>query len=281
MTDQDLDRGFVFAVTGKDYVTLARRAARNLRGVMPSVKIDLFTDAPLEDEVFDRVHLLEQVSRRPKMESLQRSRFARTIYLDADIVTLAPLDDVFDILDRFDIAVTASQRRNDYRNREQYPGHPVPPAFPQMNGGVMAIRRNAATDRFLEDWHAMVHDGTQKFDQPALRVLLYEGDLRLHVLPVEYNVMFFRPFMLNGNGYTAPRLLHEPKLHQKPAGDPLRPFSPDEVLAPPQVAKLAEFLDNDQTLTHYAPVTGGAPVAPTPHRTGWRSFLGNLKRRVI
>lgn len=281
MTASTPDRGFVFAATGHDYVTLARRAARNLKQAMPRCQVDLFTDASLDDEIFDRVHLLDHPSRRPKIEAMQRSRFERTIYLDADIAVLAPIDDVFDILDRFDLALVPSQRRNDRRNREQLPGHPVPPAFPQMNSGVMAVRRSAQTDGLLADWHRMVHDGTQKFDQPSLRVLLYEGTLRLHILPDEYNVMFFRPFMLNGAGYTAPRLLHEPKLHKNEAGDPTQPFQLGEILAPPQIKKLAEMLDGDQTLSHYVPVTGGSPIKPTPRKTGWRTFLGNLKRRAI
>ena len=64
-------RGFVYAATGSAYVTLARRSARALRRIIgPDAQIDLFTDAPVHDPVFSQVHILQQASRRPKIEAL-------------------------------------------------------------------------------------------------------------------------------------------------------------------------------------------------------------------
>lgn len=275
-------RGYVFAVTGPAYLTLARRAARSLRRVVPDAAIDLFADAPPGDPVFDREHPLERRSRRPKMEALLRSRFERTLYLDADVIPLAPFDDVFDVLDRFDIALTAEQRRNDQRPRHQIPGEEVPAAFPQLNGGFMAVRRNPATDAFLEEWRRRVHDGKQRFDQAMLRVLLYRGTLRMHILPAEYNVMFLGPFMRLGRGsasYAAPRLLHWPALHEQPPGDPEQPFDPAELLHPTQLEQIRSLLSTDRTIRSHLDL---GPVDPTRKPAGlsrWARWRQRMRER--
>lgn len=254
------DRGFVYAATGRDFVTLARRSARALRRVHPEAEIDLFCDEDLEDPVFNRVHRLERVSRRPKMEALLRSRFERTLYMDADTMVVAPVEDMFDVLDQFDIALTAEQRRNDDRSVAQLPEAPVPVAFPVMNGGLIALRRNARTTRFITDWQTWVHERQQKFDQPSLRALLYRSDLRMHVLPPEYNVMFFGPFMRLGPAFTAPRILHQPLLHQNPVGDPTTPLGVGDMLTEPQIVQLNQLLCTDQTLPYFRALlaAGGA-----------------------
>ena len=278
MTDQT---GFIFAATGADYVALARRAARTLRGVVPDARIDLFADVALDDAVFDRVHSLEHPSRRPKIEAMQRSRFERTIYLDADVICLTGFDDVFAVLDRFDIACCAEQRRNDRRNRIQLQDAEVPVAYPQLNGGLIAYRRSAAMDAFLSDWHRWVHDGTQRFDQHSFRVLLYNSDLRQHVLPAEYNVMFMRPFMPLGPTYCAPRMLHDPALHRGEIGDPETPLQLGKILNDAQVRQLTEMLGHDQTISHYVIPELGERVTPKPKKRGWRSRLRWLRRPKI
>ncbi|EYD70655.1 putative nucleotide-diphospho-sugar transferase [Limimaricola hongkongensis] len=276
-----MSHGYIYAATGEGYVTLARKSARSLRRVVPDAQIDLFTDAPLDDAVFDRVHLVEHPTQRPKIEALRRSRFERSIYMDADTVALAPFDDLFGVLDRFDIALCAEQRRNDLRNRTQSPDGDVPAAFPQLNSGLVALRRSAETRAFLDAWHERVHRGDQKFDQLTLRQLLYVSDLRLHVLPPEYNALFLKPFMNLGPAFTAPRMLHSPSLHQRPAGSPDTPFDLSELLTPPQAEKLAELLGADQTIARFVHPGTGTPARPKRHRTGWRTFLGDLRRPFI
>lgn len=274
-------RGFVYAATGADYVTLARRSARSLRQVIgDSLPIDLFTDSPVTDPVFDRVHSLSTVSRRPKVEAMLNSRFDRTIYLDCDTICLAPIDDIFDVLDCFDLAICAEQRRNDLRVRTQHRLGTVPVAFPQPNTGLVGLRKSAASRALLEEWHRVIHSGTEKFDQHSFRYLLFHSDLRFHTLPVEYNVMFLGTFMGPARGLAAPRLLHLPKLHEKPAGDPTRPFVVAEELGPNVVARLAQTLNEDATLAaHIALGEAGGLVRPASKPAV--SLPRRLLRRLI
>jgi hypothetical protein len=75
---------------------------------MPDVPIALFTDAarlgiPLNG-VFDPVVELESVHRRSKVDCLMNSPFERTLFLDGDVSVLEDVSELFDLLERFDIA---------------------------------------------------------------------------------------------------------------------------------------------------------------------------------
>jgi Nucleotide-diphospho-sugar transferase len=255
-------QGFVYAATGADYVTLARRSARALRRVEPQARIDLFTDQPLDDPVFDRIVPLDQASRRPKMEALRRSRFARSLYLDADVIPLAPLSPLFALLDRFDLGLTIEMRHNDLRNSLHLPGVPVPEAFPTMNSGVFLCRATPETQAFLADWQSRTHDGTHKIDQRLLRALLFQSRLQIATLPPEWNVMWVAAHLAAGPGFPAPRLVHLPHLHEQPPGDPLQPLTVSEALPPDEAHRLAAMFTADLSLGEPPDQGAGTHVAP-------------------
>ena len=271
--------GYVYAATGDAYVSLARRSARSLRRVIGTdVPIDLFTDQELTDPVFDRVHQLQGNSRRPKMEALLNSRFDKTIYMDADTICIASISDIFDVLDHFDMTACAEQRRNDARVRMQHRLGDVPFAFPQINSGLIGVRKSPKVADLLSEWRRVSHSGQEKFDQHSLRHLLFNSKLRFHTLPPEYNVMFFGPFMAPAGGFTAPRLLHLPVLHSLPAGDPMQPLIPADTLNPKQVERLADHLAADKTLAGFISLTDGASGIAFNHP---RKSVGGKIRYIL
>lgn len=199
--------GYVFATSGRGYSDLAVRAAQTLRAVSPGASIDLFCDVAVDAKVFDQVHALERSWFRPKFEALRRSRFDKTIYLDADIHVLAPIDDIFEVLDRFDIAIAHNQRRNTHFSTRTWRRR-MPAAFPQLNSGVLAVRGSPAVSDFLIETEAQIlkHDLPQ--DQMVIRELIFDSDLRLAVLPSEYNLMDFMSLASKSHAHAAPRVLH-------------------------------------------------------------------------
>ncbi|TDL81902.1 hypothetical protein E2L08_04415 [Palleronia sediminis] len=255
--------GFVFAATGDAYRALARRTARNLRAVMPGAQIDLFTDAALFDPIFDRVHPLSHKGTRPKMEALRESRFARTVYLDCDVVAVAEVSDVFTVLDRADIA-GAHEMYGSSPVAMMTHGDPVPAAFRQINSGVLAIRKSDATRAFLDRWETELETSGLRRDQPVLRSLLWNGDLRLAVLPMEYNMMHTGLLPAMSKRMSAPRLLHITTLHEIAAGSPETPIELAEVLDERTLRALYARLGGDRTL-------GAAPTI--------RDRLGETLRR--
>ena len=207
--------GFVLAVSGAAYLTPAVLAARSVARTNPGVPIDLFADRPCDDPVFARVHPLERAWFRPKFEALRRSRFERTIYLDCDLRVLAPLGDVFEALGRFELAGAHDAYRNARRAVVGH-GEPVPAAFPQINSGVVGLSGGRARRVMAEVEADLVASGAPK-DQPVLRAHLWRSDLRLLVLPEEYNLMAYRQTLMWTDARAAPRVIHSPRMKANPS----------------------------------------------------------------
>lgn len=243
--------GFVLAATGEAYRKLARRAARTVRSVMPGIAIDLFTDSPLDDPVFDRVHLLEAGGPRPKMEALRRSRFERTVYLDCDVVMVAPVPELFAVLEEAEFA-GAHELFGSSPVHLQKVRREIPHAFRQVNSGVLGVRKTPRTEAFLRRWQDDFVNLKLMYDQPLLRELLYENldGMRVVILPMEYNLMHSATLRVATPLHMAPRLLHMTRLHE---GDdhlePVdQPFDVAALLNPPARNKLNELLRSDRTL---------------------------------
>ena len=179
-------QGVIYVAQGAGYLDLAQRSARSLRALNPGHAIDLFTDLAPEPDLFDRVEAIP-AGPTAKLASLPCSRFDRTLYLDCDTLCLAPLGDLFDVLERFELAVAHDVRRTWSLIREGT-GERVPYAFPQMNCGVLLYRRSEAMATFLRDWQVTYLAAGSARDQPSFRDVLWRSDLRFYVLPPEFNL---------------------------------------------------------------------------------------------
>jgi Nucleotide-diphospho-sugar transferase len=246
--------GFIFAATGEKYTGLARRAAQNLRHVMPQAPIDLFTDQPVEDPTFDRIHPVTAGFFRPKMEAIANSRFERTVYLDSDCIALTDLSELFTVLDRFDIAGAHMQ----YPNTTLAIGdQTIPDSFPQINAGVLAVKRSPATQNLIRDWGNIVRDTGASFDQPSLRRLLWDSDLRLAVLPMEYNFKCMTFIEVLDSRHRAPKVMHFSELNTTEKWRETGPLTLDELVG-------ARRADQVRKLQNAVRLPEDAPVAVPP-----------------
>lgn len=216
-----METGVIYVATGDDYRALAEASARSLRTVEPDLAVDLFTDDPasVRPGVFDAVHRIEAPHPRSKLDCMAATRFERTLFLDADTRVLAPLGDLWGVLDRFELAVAHDVRRASALIRT---GHEVatPYAFPQLNSGVMLYRRSVPMLAFLAEWARRFAESGGARDQPVLRDLLWQSDLRFYVLPPEFNLR--RVTMLDAwePEDARPTILHSHRLmdHMRGAG---------------------------------------------------------------
>lgn len=241
-------RGFIFATTGPLHTEMARRAAATVAAHHPDIPIDLFTDQTVSDPVFSEIHQLDYQGARPRFEGLERTRFDRTIALDSDLFVVAPIQDVFDVLDRFDIALAHDQRLNIFSHTLVDGDARVPPAFPQFNSGVIAIRRTPAVQRFVGDWRTAFEGSGQRIDQPSLRQTLYESDLRISTLPPQYNLI--DPDLARGwdSRTASPRILHSVRIKDHAAaGHPAT--NPREVYGDDVMDWIADMQRADGTLS--------------------------------
>ena len=204
--------GILYVATGKAHVIAAVRSAESAAEQSPGLRRHLFCDGPslehLPSGVFDSVGEVENPHVRSKVDCLVRTPFERTLFLDADTKIVHPIEDVFLLLERFDIALAHAPRRNCRETRERWRAD-IPDAFPQMNSGVIAFRSRPAVLALLDEWSIAYREAGIKKDQTTLRELLWLSDLRIATLPPEYNVKLRKYIDSVWEEWEAkPRILH-------------------------------------------------------------------------
>lgn len=187
-------RGVIYIATGRRHLDEMLVSARSLRRHMPDLPIVLFTDQrDLPGGVFSEIRPVENPRHSfiDKIAPLRGTPFERTVFLDTDTFVCAPIPDLFEILDRFELAVSRAPLRHDRP-------FATPNCFTELNTGVMAYRRSDNVDALFADWLRLyemevAETGRMDSDQPAFREALYRSPATFYVLPQEYNLRTVMP----------------------------------------------------------------------------------------
>lgn len=217
-----MERGILYVATGPRYVDEARSSAQSVRACNPGLPVCLVTDQAVQpDADFDivlDVHesssnlttgqenylALDRVAYYRKVLPLAGSPFEKTIFLDTDTWVGSPLDDLYMLLDRFDLLVTPAHIVHDYDfEHTEPPFSRIPAAFGYFNTGLLAFRRGSNVETFMRRWVENHVEHTARFtvnDQPAFRLTLFEESANFHVLPSNYNILSWAPFIVPAGG---------------------------------------------------------------------------------
>jgi hypothetical protein len=202
------DWGIIYSASGEQYVAEAVASARSsLR--FNHVPHLIYCDArPVE-----RVEGVEFIARSrtaggylAKIVDIGRMPFHRTLFLDTDTYVTSCVGELFELLDRFDLAAAPPP---------VYTKAPDPvgsEAFYDLNTGVLALRRSDRLGEVLQRWAGLHEEWalvaapfeTTATDQHAFRRVLWESDLSLYVLGPEYNYRSVFPGRLVG----AAKIIH-------------------------------------------------------------------------
>ncbi len=200
---------FVYVATGEVYAAEACRSADSLRSAHPTAKIVLLTDSPPAGSgAFNEVLRPQGPIEHTPIDKLLAYEVAddRVVFLDTDTHVTDDLSPMFEVLERFDIAVL-----QDVNRGWNYQLPRVPLTFSEFNTGVIAFRRNARVERFFQDWreeyNRLRKDPGFVSDQPSFRSTLYKSDLRVAPLPSEFhflanypNAALWKARLLHGRG---------------------------------------------------------------------------------
>jgi hypothetical protein len=198
-----MDNAGVYLITaaGDGYLDEATSVGRRIKSFSSDIPVAIATDGEPPDSVFDEQIKLKNpdYSTLDKTRYIQQSPFEKTLYLDTDVyvVDKEGIQDIFNLLDRFDFAAAHDPgKRLDltrhYADPDGLPDVPIPDSFAWFNGGILAFRDRPNVQSALEQWEKvhrehMEYREIETMDQAALRTVLYESDLRIATLPPEYN----------------------------------------------------------------------------------------------
>jgi hypothetical protein len=256
--------GVVYVAQGANYLELAIQSAETLRRYNKNISIEVFTDQELIPGLFDSVRAIAE-GVTAKLACLKHSSFDRTLYLDCDTLVAAPFGDLFDILDRFDIAVAHDVRRKSRLIRQ---GGTVqtPYAFPQMNAGVILYRNHERMKRFLFEWEERYIKIGSTRDQVSFRDLLWESDIRFYVLPPEFNLRRVTHLETWEPLDARPTIVHSHRLLQHIRCDLTRLTTIDDIVAAEHLALAQEWSGFEDTGTQ-----GSGFTATEKHHDAERS----------
>lgn len=209
-----MSKGIIYIVAGKQYIEEACQSASSVKKYMPDVSITIFCDQHIKSKYFDNCIILENnyytensYNFLDKVINIGRTPYQYTLYLDSDTYICADISEMFDLLDKFDIAGSHSPGRISSLSCYQIQG--VPESFAQLNAGVILFKKTSLIDEFFNNWLELYKRDLEAFDslrklgrsegikfpqdQPSLRESLYKSSLRIATLPSEYNCRFIFP----------------------------------------------------------------------------------------
>jgi hypothetical protein len=195
--------GILYVATGPSCLAEAARSASSAQAHMPDVPRAIFTDNPtaVPSVLFDYVfHVATAThSSYDKIRALSKTPFERTLFLDSDTLVLAPVYELSELLEPFELAYCHAPMRFE---EGDFPG--CNEAFPQGNSGVLLYRNSHRVRSLFLAWDQRYRTQIQNFrvdgstrrmlDQPSFRQTLYSSDIRFTILPpkidgVDYLIM--------------------------------------------------------------------------------------------
>lgn len=206
-TKESSSRGFVYVASGEQFIWEAVRSATRVKK-WHDLPCLLICDRSVEMEalgIFDEVrNELDGFNYKDKI-LMGESPYEESIFLDTDTLVCEPMWELFDLLDRFDLAVQFSLGGNHYRLST------VPPSFHEPSAGIVVWKKNQRTEEFFRVWKRAYEDiesslhSIGAWDQRSLRYACYHSDVRIVPVPVEYqfcsygaNLIAERAIMLHG-----------------------------------------------------------------------------------
>jgi hypothetical protein len=210
----------VYVAVGHQHVQLATVSARSVKRHAPGLPISIYSDQVVSDKVFDRTLPLpysmesdhSRLARINKAQAILAAASDVVLYLDCDTYVLSNISNLAAAATAgYEMALAHDTWRHDeiYQILLRAMDIPIIPSwFPYFNGGVILAKKTARVCSLLQEWGRIVAQQQRIVrdpnDQIALRKLLHDQDLRILVLPPEYNVRFIEPVHLSGAVY----LLH-------------------------------------------------------------------------
>lgn len=195
-------RGIVYSATGARYIAEAIvSAGSSLRfnNVPHIIYCDDVLVQPRSDIQFEHFASCGN-GYLDKIGNMARTPFEQTIFLDSDTYVLDRIDELFDLLRRFDIAAAQVSGYTKCADSGQSE------AYYDFNSGIIAYRSTEAVKAFFANWRQLCADWFRSppfplvanRDQAALRRALWDSALSLHTLSPEYNYRSVFPGRLVG-----------------------------------------------------------------------------------
>jgi len=202
-----MDKAIYYIAHGDQYIREASVSAYSALSHMGDIRTVMFTvnrQAALNTGAFSDVIVIETPQNKrwfldftrfmaDSVKVLRRLGYSKAIYVDTDTYFCSSVHDVFEILDKFDIAIAHAPGRQTVPTVLG-----VPMAFTEPNTGVTAMKLNNTVVELWQtalDFYESNQETYHNNDQGAVRDALWSmvNVIDYYVLAPEYNFRFNFP----------------------------------------------------------------------------------------
>ncbi len=187
-----ISKGFLYVAGGLRYIQeteLALKQLANITNLPICVIIDEEFDLSFKHPniLIKKINNLKEFRYSSKIIGLQHSPFEQTIYMDSDTYAVENIDHLFKLFDLVDLFLPYEPNAKSHDYTDDFSN-----LVPELNSGVIGIKRNSKTDKFLQDWlqALQLNSYNTTLDMPYMRQAYIQNitDLSIHVLPERYNM---------------------------------------------------------------------------------------------
>ena len=153
----------------------------------------------------DEKHELKTLVRKTDM--FGNPPYDRTLWLDADMVVIGKIDEMFDMLDEADCVIPhfcgwhsdgkiITKRTGRFKGiAEERHLEKAAKHYPAVNTGILSFRKSEKWQKFVKDWVDLADRGAKKHifiaDEVAFQILYPSADewgLKIKIAPTDFNV---------------------------------------------------------------------------------------------
>lgn len=187
-----MTKGYLYIAVGEMFRHEAQRSSRSLRRFTTAPICLITDDNSFRSSDFDQIIYVSEIGRsfEVKISGIQLSPFDRTVFLDSDVFVCEPIDQIFEMLDYFEMVTSISQFGLSLSFWNQYdPKYELrlKDVFPEYSTGVIGWRKCESVDRFLAKWLELHRELNIIADMPTFREAFMASPVAMGTLPHEYN----------------------------------------------------------------------------------------------
>ncbi|TKJ17510.1 hypothetical protein CEE44_03165 [Candidatus Woesearchaeota archaeon B3_Woes] len=141
-------RGVIYIATGEKYINEVLVSAASLKKHMPDLPVTLFSDLDVKSSYFDKILKIKNpvFGFEDKVRYMYKSPYDLTLFLDTDTYICDDVSELFDLLNRFDIAVAHVPTKN----KSSIIG--TPESFVLIDTGIILFKKSLKIKKLFSEW---------------------------------------------------------------------------------------------------------------------------------
>tara|TARA_R100000008_G_scaffold82804_1_gene67444 strand:+ start:1585 stop:2319 length:735 start_codon:yes stop_codon:yes gene_type:complete len=186
-----MKRGVLYIAFGEQFLKELRLSAESVKKHNPDLHITVFSDKAVDSPFVDDQRIIDVTHLRPKIDYIHETPYEETLFIDTDVIVDYNIEEMFEILERYDIGAAHDLARKRKKYSAVIPEYgQIPYCFSEVNTGVMVFKKNEEVEELFRLWRKYFYKYYRyaPWDQPSFRISLWESDAELYVFPVEYNI---------------------------------------------------------------------------------------------